>query len=271
MQIEVVVATYNKPEFLRLVLEGYRRQSDSNFTICIADDGSGSEIADLVSDFRESGLRIRHIWQIDAGFRKNLVLNRAIATSEADYLIFVDNDCIPEPYFVADHRKAAAPGTLIAGRRVNLGAAITHALIANRLSIGALSSRLYLLRAALRRQVRYAELGMHWPWWISLLWSRRARGVIGANMAFWRQDLVHVNGFDNSAVKYGLLEDTDIEWRLHANGVRGRSLLGRGCVFHLDHPTRKSDDISNRQYMEQKMVNGVIFACDGLKEIANHD
>ena len=116
-------------------------------------------------------------------------------------------------------------------------------------------------------QVRYAELGLHWPWLISRLWSYKARPLLGCNMAMWRDDILAINGFDSAATRYGLIEDTDIEWRLLANGVKGASLLGRGCVFHLDHPTRKNDDTTNKEYMKVKQARGEVWAVEGIDRI----
>jgi glycosyltransferase involved in cell wall biosynthesis len=264
MKTEVIIANYNKPEFLRLVLEGLLGQSDSDFTITVADDGSGPEIAEVIADYRQRGLYIEHVWHEDRGFRKNLIVNKAIKQSRADYLIFIDNDCIPEPSFIADQKRAARPGHFVAGRRVNLGKALTEAIVTGNYPIRRLFRPLRLLLLGVRKQVRYAELGLHWPWFISSLWSRKSRALLGCNMAMWREDLLAINGFDAAATRYGLIEDTDIDWRLRANGVKGASLLGRGCVFHLDHPTRKSDDTTNKEYLQAKQARGEVWAKAGI-------
>jgi Predicted glycosyltransferases len=264
MNIEVIIANYNKPEFLALVLEGFLLQSDKQFTITIADDGSGPEIAAVVQRYAARGLTLRHLWHEDQGFRKNLILNKALRASCADYIIFIDNDCIPEPDFVADHRAVARPGCFVAGRRVNLGPAVTSQLIAGTRRISTLFQRANLLWLGLRGQVRYAELGLHLPWLLARLWSRKSRALLGANMAMWREDLYRINGFDAAATTYGLIEDTDVEWRLRAVGVQGLSLLGRGCVFHLDHPTRKHNDPTNQEYIRRKQEAAQVWAENGI-------
>lgn len=264
MNIEVIIANYNKPEFLALALEGFLLQSDKRFTITIADDGSGPEIAQVIQRYVNRGLAISHLWHEDNGFRKNLILNKALRASSADYIIFIDNDCIPEPNFVADHRAVARRGCFVAGRRVNLGGEVTTQLIAGTRRIETLFQRASLLWLGLRGQVRYAELGLHLPWPLAHLWSRKSRALLGANMAMWRKDLLKINGFDAAATTYGLIEDTDIDWRLRAVSVVGRSLLGRGCVFHLDHPTRKHNDPTNQEYIRRKQETGQVWAEDGI-------
>lgn len=271
MKTEVIIANYNKPEFLSLVLEGLLYQDDSDFTIIVADDGSGPEVADVITRYLQLGLSIEHIWHEDRGFRKNLILNKAIKYSQADYLIFIDNDCIPEPSFIADQKRASRPGNYVAGRRVNLGKSLTDAIIDGSYPVKRLFQPLHLLVLGLQKKVRYAELGMHWPWIISVWWSRKPRALLGCNMAFWRSDLLAINGFDAAATRYGLIEDTDIEWRLIANGVKGASLLGRGCVFHLDHPTRKSDDTTNEAYLQAKQARGEVWAKIGIDTISDEE
>ena len=267
MKSELIIANYNKPEFLTLVFEGLLLQTDRDFTITIADDGSGPEIASVIAKYCQAGLTINHQWHEDDGFRKSEILNKAIKCSQADYLIFIDNDCIPEPSFIADHKRASKPGHFVSARRVNLGKALTDLIVNNNYAIGKLFQPLRMMWLGLRGEVRYAELGMHWPWFISRLWSHKPRALLGCNMAMWRDDLVAINGFDASATGYGIMEDSDIDWRLLASGVKCRSLLGRGCVFHLDHPTRKHNDTSNYDYMLEKQQRAEVWAASGIEEV----
>lgn len=46
--ISIVVSTYNWPEALDLSLKSLSAQTDSNFEIIVADDGSGCETARVV-------------------------------------------------------------------------------------------------------------------------------------------------------------------------------------------------------------------------------
>src|SRR5665213_2824662 len=91
-----VVAFYNKVRFLELVLAGFARQTDTNFEVIIADDGSTSEnVAKVKELMPQFGFSIVHLWQEDIGFRKNVMLNRSIMRAKSDVIIFVDGDCIP--------------------------------------------------------------------------------------------------------------------------------------------------------------------------------
>jgi glycosyltransferase involved in cell wall biosynthesis len=72
----VVISTYNRPDFLQLVLEGYRRQDTHRFSIYIADDGSTDETANLIRAMQAGfPVGIRHIRHEDKGFRKARIHN----------------------------------------------------------------------------------------------------------------------------------------------------------------------------------------------------
>lgn len=263
-RLEVLMAAYNNAVTMRVVLEGYLRQTDAAFSIAIADDGSGPEIADLVEEFRERGLSLRQLWQEDRGFRKTLALNKAIASSNADYLVFTDNDCVPQNDFIADHRRAARPGCFVAARRVDLGPELTERVRAEEIPLEFLDSPRWLLLQARARMLRHAEYGLKLPWWIAGLWSRKQVGLLGANMAIWKKDIYLINGFD-SGIPGGDGEEVDLEWRLMAAGVKRISLLGRAAVVHLYHPPRPNEDPAGRDYRLQKMARNEFRAAHGIE------
>ena len=66
--ISVIVAVYNRPDALAAVLRSLSRQSDRNFEIVIADDGSGREVEGVIAAWAPRlGVPIRHVWQEDDG------------------------------------------------------------------------------------------------------------------------------------------------------------------------------------------------------------
>ena len=101
MKVSVIITTYNAVEWLQKVLIGYSVQTECDFEIVIADDGSTSETKDLISQFSSKFKNpIIHVWHEDHGFQKTKILNKAILKSNSDYLIFTDGDCIPRKDFV---------------------------------------------------------------------------------------------------------------------------------------------------------------------------
>src|SRR5215212_3540345 len=106
--ISLIVSTYNRPDALGACLRSLSRQTDRNFEIAVADDGSGAETRDLVKSWTaNSSVPLKHVWQEDRGFRLAEIRNRAIVASAGDYLVFLDGDCIARPDFIVAHRRLA--------------------------------------------------------------------------------------------------------------------------------------------------------------------
>src|SRR5690606_1290990 len=119
--IGVVITTYNSPAWLRNVLLGYEAQTLTDFTTLIADDGSGEPTRAVIEECQARGkLKLVHVWHEDKGFQKCQILNKTIAQTDCDYLVFTDGDCIPEPEFMAKHRDLAEPGHFLSGGYVKL-------------------------------------------------------------------------------------------------------------------------------------------------------
>ncbi len=119
MRTELIVATYNSPRALLLCLTSVAAQTVLPDSICIADDGSGPETRAAVDAFAAAHpeLRFRHVWQEDRGFEKAAILNKAIASSEAEFLIFIDGDVL-----IASGLRRPAPGAGAAGSAFRPGA-----------------------------------------------------------------------------------------------------------------------------------------------------
>jgi hypothetical protein len=116
MNVSVVLATYNQPQWPEKVLWGYAVQSHRDFQLVIADDGSGPE-TDAVIERARTGthMDLVHVWHADRGFRKCEIPNRAIVVADGDYLIFSDGDCIPREDFVITHMRSAEPDRFLSG------------------------------------------------------------------------------------------------------------------------------------------------------------
>ena len=116
MKVSVIISTYNSPEWLEKVLWGYTCQIHKDFEIIVADDGSGKETLDVIRFFQEnSQLEIYHIWHEDKGYRRQVILNKAIQNAHTEYLIFTDGDCIPRNDFVITHVEQAELGYFLSG------------------------------------------------------------------------------------------------------------------------------------------------------------
>ncbi len=248
MKIAVIVTTYNRPDALAAVLDGYLAQGDRAFEIVVADDGSGPETAEVVARYRERAeMAIDHVWQEDRGFRAGAVRNRALALTKAEYVIFTDGDCLPLPDFIAGHRRLAEPGWFVAGNRLLLSETLTRKVLAERLPICTWPAARWL-EAALKGEVnRWLPLWrLPLPPLLRKLPARRWQGVMTCNLAAWRADLVKVNGFDESYVGWGL-EDSDLVIRLLHAGISHKSARFASPVLHLWHRENDRQGLENNR------------------------
>ena len=146
MRTELVVSTYNNPRSLRLCLASVAAQETRPGGIAIADDGSGPETADVIRGFAalHPTLPTRHVWHEDRGFEKNAILNRAIATSAAEFLLFLDGDVLIRPDFVTRHLEIARPDRWSSGSLVRLDAAASAAVTEPLVASGEVFDRTWL-------------------------------------------------------------------------------------------------------------------------------
>ena len=69
MLISVIVSTYNRPDALSLVLQSLNQQTDTNFEIVVADDGSKDETRQLIDALIQNFSQpLTHVWHEDLGF-----------------------------------------------------------------------------------------------------------------------------------------------------------------------------------------------------------
>lgn len=263
---EVVLSVYRAERELRRVLEGYLRQTEPDFAIVLADDGSGPGVARIAAEYLEHGLRLRHVWQEDKGFRKSRILNRAIAKSSADYIILSDGDCVPARHYIRDHLEWAEPGRYVCGRRVMLAEDLSSAVLDARVSSARFENPLHLIAGEARGDLRHASCGFRPPRLIASLLSSKPRSLAGCNAGVWMTDLVRINGFNNAFEGWGY-EDSEFEARLRASGVRPKAMRGRGALFHFHHPVnfnRRNEDL-----LFSERARSPIEAVSGLRETSH--
>lgn len=126
MLISIIVTTYNRPAALRVVLLALNQQTDLNFEVVVADDGSKEDTRRMITELRPSlNYRLVHAWQEDKGFRAARARNLAVTQSKGEYLVFLDGDSVPRGTFVAHHRALAEQGWMVAGNRILLSPEFT--------------------------------------------------------------------------------------------------------------------------------------------------
>ena len=254
--ISIVLATYNWPKALKLCLESLAVQTDSDFEIIIADDGSTQNTGQLIAQMQATlPLSISHLWQEDQGFRKTKILNQAIAAAHGNYLVFLDGDCIVQPDFIARHRALAQKGYLVTGSRILLNETLTQELLTwPQWSIARFKDNLIGKRL-------HGGINKYWPLIIKLgdgTWRNYKkfvwRRIKGCNMACWKSDAEAIGGFDETMTGWGH-EDADFVFRLQHHGVRRKSGSWSTEVLHLFHKIHdQSNAAENAKRVREKIL-----------------
>lgn len=273
IKASIILATYEWPEALAMVLSGLLTQTDKSFEVVLADDGSDERTRKVVDDYKKrSFFTIHHLWQENKGFRKSRILNQAILKSCGETLIFLDGDCIPHKDFVAQHLLLQDPLSYVAGRRVDLSENFSANLNPERVEAGALNGEnlrdlFHLWRDSLRKE---GSTPFHRSYMVKTPWLRKLCGLEkvldlkGCNFSVAREKMLVINGFDESYEGYGR-EDTDVELRLQNLGLKIKSAKNLCLQFHLWHKTRAFTPI-NEELLDSVRTSRRIKSLRGLKE-----
>jgi glycosyltransferase involved in cell wall biosynthesis len=198
MMFSVVIATRNRALLLEAALGSLRAQiAPPPFEIVVADNGSTDATAAVA---RAHGAHYVYVEEPNRGKARNA----GIALASGDHVLFVDDDVVLPPDFLAAHARAhAADGPLaVSGPIVNVPSA------ADRPTPNAANySRAFF---------------------------------VTCNVSVPTAELRAVGGFDESFDLYGW-EDTDLGVRLRERGVT-RAFAWDAYLWHIKPPTTESLD-----------------------------
>lgn len=236
MIISIILTTYNSPKPLQRVLDSLTAQTDKNFEVVIADDGSAPATREMVdTKLTQAGRPFHYYWQENQGFRAAKCRNGAVNLAKGDYLIFLDGDCVVFPDFVARHRQLAEIGYFISGKRIYLKRRFTQKVLQSTWSIH-LWQRWQWFFLALGGQCNrpFEFLGSHRPKRLSQ-YETSWQMAQTCNLGVWRRDFDQIAGFDESYIGHGG-EDADFVIRLMRLGIKRKHIASFLSVLHLYHP-----------------------------------
>lgn len=269
LKISVIFSTYNSVDWLEKVLWGFFYQTDKNFEVVVADDGSKDETRKLVESFRaETNMDIIHVWQPDDGFQKCKILNKAIVASTGEYLILTDGDCIPRKDFVTVHREHAEPGYFLSGGYFKLPMSVSQLINRTHIESGECFTKNWLVANGLTSSIKCLKLTAG-PWFARVLngVTLTNRTWNGHNASGWKSDALLVNGFDER-MQYGGL-DCEFGGRLINAGIKPKQIRYSAITMHLDHARGYvSDEVwrKNRIIRKTSIAQKIIATPAGIKQ-----
>ncbi len=232
--VTVIIAAYQKPKALSFVLLALKRQTILPEEVIVADDGSGPEMRDMLSNISSSlPFRLSHVWQKNEGFRAARSRNNAIYRSTGKIIAFLDQDVLPHRNWLEQHLHHTRPGQVSIGRMLELSGDISQ-IEPQQIENGEFETwhkpdQMTHMNKLQKKNAFYAAI-------------RRAGIGIKAkpalqtcNTSAHRDDLFRVNGLDEEYIGWGQ-EDDDLGRRLYKAGVTPCPVINKALVSHMPHP-----------------------------------
>lgn len=219
LRISVVVCAYNAEPTIEPCLESLRRLDYPDFEVIIVDDGSRDRTGRIADAVAAADRRFRVIHQPNRGL--GIARNVGLHAATGEIVAYTDADCIADAGWLAHLARlfVSTDAAAVGGPNIaEVGTSRVAACIA-------------------------AAPG--WPTHV-LVDDDVAEHIPGCNMAFRREALLEIGGFDPVYTAAG--DDVDVCWRLEE---RGRSIRFAGSAF-VWHVARRSV----RAYLRQQRGYG---------------
>lgn len=268
MQLSIIISTYNEPEWLEKVIWGYEQQSFKDFELLIADDGSDERTKTVVEKYiNKTFFPIKHIWHEDQGYQKCTILNKAIAKTSTDYILFSDGDCIPRRDFAQTHVGLAEKGYFLSGGAIRMSMSLSQLIskediIAQRcfdknwLETNGLPKKFFKNLKLTQSPTLANILNKITP--AKSTWN-------GGNASGWKSDIIAVNGF-NEDLHYGG-QDREFGERMFNLGLKSKQIRYSAVCVHLEHHRAyKTNDAIKKNKETRKAViqKGLVKAANGI-------
>ena len=217
----IILSSYNNLPALKLSIESLKYQTEKDFEIIIADDGS----TDGTIEYLEKE-GVKYFTRPNEGYRLAYIWNRGAELATGDRFIFGNSDIIWSPDHIYSHLQFA--NDVVAGSYpsipINKVSLVTKDLIKNNFSfIRSLSNKDRRFRFIEKTEKPYLFDGK----------DTVARRMHGGNWSCTRKDFDEVGGLDENFKGWGG-EDFDIARRLSRLGKPIKFCL-KTIGFHLDH------------------------------------
>ncbi len=263
VKISLLISTYNWPEALDLVFTSVLFQSMPPSEIIIADDGSTEETVEVIKKWQKTlTIPIVHEWHEDKGFRKTIILNRAIKKCTGEYLIQIDGDIILHKHFIRDHINNAEPGYFIRGSRGRLTKEKSNKVLITK------NVEIFPLTPHIKSRFNV----MHLPMLSRFMYGNPidSRTVKGCNFAFWKKDFLSVNGFNNKVIGWGH-EDIEIAARLVNHGIKQRRLKFAAVCYHIHHDILpRTNEQENLKIYFSMLEKGIAWCENGYYQVEKY-
>lgn len=116
MSLSIVITTYNRAKVLSELLQGLARQSDPDFQVVVAIDGSTDGTEETLARLRLP-FDLKWINTGCTGYGLAMARNQGILAAEGSAVAILDDDSFPVPGYVAAHKQSVRQGVITGGPR----------------------------------------------------------------------------------------------------------------------------------------------------------
>ena len=117
MSLSIIITTYNRSDVLKQNLDQFQLQTDMDFEIVAAIDGSTDDTKEMLTNYKAS-FPIKWIDTLEHDkYCLAKARNMGIVEATRPLVVILDDDSFPVPGFVAAHKAAAAQRVLTGGYR----------------------------------------------------------------------------------------------------------------------------------------------------------
>ena len=218
-RVAVVIPVYNRIDLLANTLAGLVAQTYESMEVIVADDGSEEDTTEALTSV-SGQLEVTVVRQEHRGYGAGRARNLGASHTDADVLVFIDADCIPDPDLVKRHAQwhRRAHNLVVIGSRHHLD---TSGVDRNALVAGEAGLREQIASSAdadeslvpddFRRVFYRRTAGLR-------LGDEAFRSLVSSNFSIRREQFNSVGGFAEDFGRWGG-EDTELGWRLFNEGM----------------------------------------------------
>ncbi|MDN5215397.1 glycosyltransferase [Fulvivirgaceae bacterium BMA12] len=205
-----------RPQALELALLSVIEQKCLPNEIIIADPNSPENTKIIISDYQERfSIPLKHVYKTNPDPTQTAILNESIRNASFEYIIQISSDIILHPHYILDHLESARPMSFAAGCGIRINKKLSQHLLTNK------PPRLLNFSAVSKERLKALHLK-----YMSKLLCKPGLNVLNARgqiTAFWKQDFVKVNGY-NEEINDPAKKDAELAVRFLNNGIRNRTL-----------------------------------------------
>lgn len=271
MKVSVIISTNGSPALLQKSLWGFEYQTFNNFELIIAEEGESEQTVGLIQEFtNRAGIHVRHLRDSNSKGGEIAMLNKAVSATNADYLIFSSDHCIPRNDLVEVHMKRAKKQHFLTGGffgiPMKVGKAITKEDIATLFAFnwrwlyynGLQPTKLIGLTNHRLLDKLFERFSSQPPWCAS-------------NSSAWREDILSINGFNEDLTP--LDYDWDFGERLIKRGVNGIQVRHDAICLYVEGKRTSSDaeESARRTDRNRTRLQTGAWAVNGISKSGTTD